>query len=106
MISNQSAIYLLVPNESNERVLHPGKVLSTQAGDIIVIEFQQHIAPAVGSDVNLFFDHGGKFWQQSGSIIAGGNASTEPASSSTGEPTTQSVVFRCHGEPVSADSRG
>src|SRR3954451_15806473 len=99
MLSTQSALYLLVPNESNERVLHPGKVLAVQSSGVLIIGFQQAIAPAVGSDVNVFFEDNGKFLQQSGSIIAT-NDSASP------DGFAQSIAFRCVGTPVSAESRG
>lgn len=117
MISTQSAVYLLVPNESNERVLHPGRVLALRQSDVIQIGFDQPIAPAVGSDVNVFFDHNGKFFQQSGSIVAV-EAAAAPAPTSDiapaaeadsyllQKPVAQTITFRCVGKPVSADGRG
>jgi hypothetical protein len=101
MITIQTPVYLLVPNESNERVLHPGRVLDTSAGDVIVIGFAQKIAPPAGSDVNLFFEHRGKFFQQTGTITAARTGADESDAS-----VAQSIAFRCVGEPVSAESRG
>jgi len=99
MITAQTPVYLLVPNESNERVLHPGRVLDLPEQNAVLIGFERAIAPPVGSDVNLFFENRGKFLQQSGTIVAA-NASEAAAD------IVQSIVFRCVGEPVSADSRG
>ncbi|MBC8106295.1 MAG: PilZ domain-containing protein [Anaerolineae bacterium] len=99
MISTQSAVYLLVPDESNERVLHPGKVLAVEPGNVVQIGFEQRIAPPAGSDVNLFFDYNGKFLQQNGTITAANESTNFP-------PVTQSITFQSVGSPVSADSRG
>src|SRR5438552_14953790 len=63
------AMYLLVPNESNQRVLHPGRVLQT-GDEQIALEFDKAVAPPPGSDVNLFFELDGKFMQQGASIVA------------------------------------
>ena len=100
MITAQTPVYLLVPNESNERVLHPGRVLDSSAGDAVLIGFEQAVAPPAGSDVNVFFEHRGKFYQQTGTITA---ASTPPDARSG---IAQSIAFRCVGDPVSAESRG
>jgi hypothetical protein len=108
MISAQSTVFLLVPNEANERVLHPGTVLRVQGSDLLVIGFAQSVAPSVGSDVNLFFDQQGKFFQQSGTIVAANESLDQTASPLPAEApsTAQSIGFRCVGSPVSAENRG
>ena len=99
MITADTPVYLLVPNESNERVLHPGRVLGLPADDAVLIGFDRAVAPAVGSDVNVFFENRGKFLQQSGTIVA----ANAPESV---EGVAQSIVFRRVGDAVSAESRG
>lgn len=99
MITVQTPIYLLVPNESNERILHPGKVLAVEQGELIRIGFDQRVAPPAGSDVNLFFDSNGRFFQQNGTVIATDDSGNVA-------PAAQSITFRSVGTPVSADSRG
>ncbi len=95
MISANTAVYLLVSGEANERVLHPGTVVGLPSADAMVISFDQPVAPSVGSDVNLFFDQRGKFFQQYGTIAA---VSSDDAG--------QTIICKRSGDAVPADSRG
>src|SRR4051794_132085 len=83
-MSPASGIYLLVPNESNERVLHLGRIVQS-GGEELIVEFDRHVSPPPGTDVNLFFEVSGKFMQQGASIIAIREPEPEPAPPATSE---------------------
>jgi PilZ domain len=92
MLSVGNAMYLLIPSPSKKRVLHPGKVIESDATSFAA-EFEESIAPPVGGDVNAFCEVRGKFFQQ-GAVVS---------EIRTNNPCV--IVFRRNGEPVSAESR-
>ncbi len=92
MLCVGNEMYLLIPSPSKRRVLHPGKVIESNA-TCFVAEFEEPIAPAVNGDVNAYCEVRGKFFQQ-GAVV------TEIR---TSEPCV--IAFRRNGEPVSAESR-
>jgi hypothetical protein len=105
MIDQHTPIYLLVPGESNERVLYPGRVLATPDLGNALIGFDRAIAPPAGSDTSIFFEQRGKFFQQPGTIVARNDADANgPAVA--GSACRQTIAFRSEGEPMSAESRG
>jgi hypothetical protein len=86
--------FLAVPNEENKRVLTEGKVRSVENGKC-QIEFEQVASPGVGTEVMLFAEAKGKFFQQAAVISA------EQA-----ENGLTTVSFDLVGEAVSAEQRG
>ncbi|CAN5701133.1 hypothetical protein BH09PLA1_BH09PLA1_31230 [soil metagenome] len=118
MIAAKSAVYLLVPNESNERVLRPASVLSCSGNDLVLTGLESATTPAIGANMSLFFEKNGRFFQQCGSIVAAHDPSAQdpsaqgspganpPRDAVTSSEATRSFVFRSVGEPVSAESRG
>jgi hypothetical protein len=92
MLSVGNEMYLLIPSLSKRRVLHPGKVVESNATSFVA-EFEESIALPVDSDVNAYCEVRGKFFQQ-GAVV------TEIR---TSEPCV--IAFRRNGEPVSAESR-
>lgn len=86
-------MFLLIPSPSNEKVLHPGKVLQSDQATFTA-EFEEPIAPPVDSDVNTYGAVNNKFFQQ-GAVVteiiqAGPNAI---------------IAFKRVGAPVSAENR-
>lgn len=118
MLPSQTSVYLLVPNESNERVLHPGRVVVLEGDDQLVIEIAATVLlPASGTGVNLFFEQGTKFMQQGATLIEAREpmavATTTEAPASGEQPGTEApaeptraICIRPEGKPVSAESRG
>ena len=53
----------MIPSPSKGRILHPGKVIESNSTSFVV-EFAEPIAPAVDSDVNVYCEVNGKFFQQ------------------------------------------
>src|SRR5438128_373659 len=96
MLPVGSPMYLLVPAESNERVLHPGNVIENADGRF-VLEFESAVAPPAGSDADIFFERAGRFFQQGVTVVE----LRAPEQS----PTRQQAVFQPIGQPVSAESR-
>jgi hypothetical protein len=92
MLAVGNAVYLLIPSPSKKRVLHPGKVVESDATSFVA-EFEESITPTVNGDVNAYCEVRGKFFQQ-GAIV------TEIR---TNNPCV--ICFRRNGEPVSAESR-
>src|SRR5262249_29945805 len=93
MVAKGTKILLLVPNEGNQRILHPGEVIESDAQGYVV-EFDEPIAPAVGANVNAYGDVRGRFYQQ-GAVVAA-IRQTEP------HPV---IAFTRVGDPVSAENR-
>jgi len=92
MLSVGNAVHLLIPSPSKRRVLHPGKVIESNATSFVA-EFEETINPAVDSDVNAYCEVRGKFFQQ-GAVVS---------EIRTSDPCV--IAFRRGGEPVSAESR-
>ncbi|MBV8780974.1 MAG: PilZ domain-containing protein [Phycisphaerae bacterium] len=84
---------LLLPSNSNRRVLHPGLVLESD-DKRVVCQFEEPIAPVEGSDVIAFGLVKEKFFQQSVRV-----KSYLP---SNGSPI---IEFQRTGDPVSAEQR-
>ncbi len=93
MFQVDKPVFLLIPGETRERILHQGRTLETDA-DIVVVEFIDPIIPLVGSDVNLYATFRGKFYQHGASVLEFRQS----------RPSV--IAFKKVGEPVSAESRG
>jgi len=93
MLEAGNPMFLLIPSPSNERVLHPGSVVESDATSFVAA-FEEPITPAVGADLNAFCEVRGKLFQQAATVIEfRGNAEC---------PT---IAFKRSGEPVSAENR-
>jgi hypothetical protein len=93
-----NSLFMLIPNEANERILLPGKVLEHD-DQTVVAEFAEPLTLAVGAEVNLYGDFRGRFYQQGAAVIALRQA--EPPA-----PAVPIVALRKVGEIAAADSRG
>jgi len=93
MFQVDKAVFLLIPGEHRERILHQGRVLESTA-ESIVAEFADPITLPAGTDVNLYADFRGKFYQHGASVIA------------FQQSRPSIYAFKKVGEPVSAESRG
>jgi PilZ domain-containing protein len=93
MLTSGSAMFLVIPDGSNKRVLHPGKVIESDAMDF-VCEFEEAITPVNGSDATAYAEVRGKFMQQGVSVIE--VRRTEP---------TPVIAFRRVGPVAAAESR-
>lgn len=93
MLATGTPMYLLIPSASNERILHPGKVLAANA-QTFEAEFDEAVAPEVGADTVAFGEVRGKFMQQGARV-------TEVRS----DGGKLSFVFQRIGEAVSAEQR-
>jgi hypothetical protein len=93
MLMAGADMFLLIPDRSNDRVLHRGRVIESNA-ELFVAEFEEQICPALDSDVNAYGEVRGKFFQQGAKVtetrIVG--------------PRSVIVFARC-GEVVSAENR-
>jgi hypothetical protein len=87
-----NAVFLLIPSPSKRRVLHPGKVIESDATGFVA-EFEETIAPPAGVDVNAYCEVRGKFFQQGAVVME----------IRTSKPCI--IAFRRNGEPVSAENR-
>lgn len=94
MLSKLSPVYLSVPNAQNQRILHEGRIIDLD-GPRVVAEFDQVLTSAQGSEVMLFAEVRGKFFQQ-GATVTQQRQDT---------PVT-TIEFQTQGEPVSAEQRG
>ena len=94
MLATNAAAFLAVPNEQNSRVLIEAKVILLD-GTRCVLQFEQLPAVTAETDVTLYAEIRGKFFQQAARIT------TIP----TVESPTQ-VEFVTVGDPVSAEQRG
>lgn len=77
MLSIATTMYLMIPSESNERVLHLGKVLECSPTDFSA-EFEEPIAPEVGAELIAFAEMRGKFFQQGAVVIETKVPGTKP----------------------------
>jgi len=92
MQSIGDAVHLLIPSPSKRRTLYRGEITQcTPTG--IVARFEDAIAPAVNLDVNIYFEDGGKFFQQ-GAVVTEIQAGAQPV-----------ITLRRAGPVVSAESR-
>jgi hypothetical protein len=93
MLAGGTAMFLLIPSNSKERVLHAGKVIESNAQEFLA-EFEDSLDLQPDADVVAFGEVSGKFYQQ-GAIVAE-IRQAEPKSI---------IAFRRNGEPVSAENR-
>lgn len=94
MLSVGSEVFLWIPDEFKERVLHPGRVIEV-SDSIYTAEFDEMgITPEAGQEVFVYYELRQKFMQQAARIDALMQASPKPL-----------VGFQTTGEPVSAESR-
>jgi hypothetical protein len=93
MLAIDTEMFLLIPDASNTRTLHPGKVIESDAQGF-VSEFEEPIAPPVGTDVNAYGKIRGKFFQQGAVVVAVRQTEPHPV-----------IAFTRVGEPVSAENR-
>jgi hypothetical protein len=94
VLSKTSPVHLSVPNAENKRVLYEGRVIDLD-GQRVVAEFDQTLTLAEGSEVMLFAEVRGKFFQQ-GATVTQQRQDT---------PLT-TIEFHTKGDPVSAEQRG
>ncbi|MGA2583592.1 MAG: PilZ domain-containing protein [Tepidisphaeraceae bacterium] len=92
MLAVGKSMFLLIPSPSKTKFLHPGKVIESDCTRFAA-EFEDAIAPEVGSDVNAFCEVNGQFYQQ-GAIVREIRA---------GLPVV--IAFGRNGEVVSAENR-
>lgn len=94
MLAAGTRMFLAIPGESRERILHPGKVIECDAESFLV-EFEEPIAPQPGWTVSAYGELQGKFFKQGASVSA--VEQTEPVAI---------ILFGRVGQPVPAESRG
>lgn len=93
MLRNGFAMYLWIPSESTERILHPGKVKELDQ-ETFVAEFEEVINVEAGADVSIFAEVRDKFFQQSANVVLIRQTDPNPV-----------IAFKKIGEPVNAESR-
>lgn len=93
MLAAGTDIFVLIPNAANTRVLHPGKVLEVDAQHVVA-EFDDSITPAAGSEVIVYGNYLGKFYQQGAAVIELRTAGLKPI-----------IGFSRIGDAVSAEQR-
>lgn len=93
MLAVGKPMYLMVPSDFNERVLHLGKVLECTQLDFVA-EFQEAIAPTTGSELLSFAEVNGKFFQQGAYVIDVKQPGPKPV-----------ILMGRDGEMVSAEQR-
>jgi len=93
MLDVGTTMFLLIAGESKQKILHRGKVVHSDE-QVFICEFQEHIWPDVGADVNAYCEVRGKFYQQGAKVMAQVQAAPCPI-----------LAFRRVGEPVSAEQR-
>ncbi len=94
MLSNQSGFFLRIPNESDERVLHPAKVVEVQ-DELYTVRLEEAGLPLnAGQGVLLYYEIDQKFMQQAARIDAVMQVEPEPI-----------IGLETTGEPMSAEER-
>ncbi len=94
MLSTKSGFFLRIPNESDERILHPAKVVEVQ-DKIYTAQLEEAGLPlTAGQDVLLYYEIDRKFMQQAARIDAVMQDGPEPI-----------VGLETTGEPMSAEER-
>lgn len=93
MFATGSEFFLLLPNATPKRVLHPGRIVSC-AGGVFCAELSETLALGEGREVLVFAMVRNKFMQQGAAVVA---------NEETAAPNT--LRFTLVGEPVSAESR-
>jgi hypothetical protein len=112
MVAVGTPVFLLLPDASIKRVLHPGKVIQFTEG-IYVAQFGGLPLPAEGTEVVAFYTKGNKFVQHR-AIVTGRPEIGECTGGCAGECTGESadrdgepvkLAFRLIGEAISAEQR-
>jgi hypothetical protein len=93
MLTSGNPMFLMIPNASNSKELHPGTVLVAD-GKSYEAEFEEAITLAEGADVNAYAEVRGKFFQQGAKVTAVRE-----------EGERKIYVFERVGEAVSAEQR-
>jgi hypothetical protein len=93
MLARGSEMFLFIPNDTNNRVLHPGRVVESNANSFVG-EFAQPLRPEPLSAVNAYGDINGTFYQQP-AIVADLRQALP----------TSIIAFDRAGPPVSAENR-
>lgn len=93
MLFRGNQMFLVLPSQTKERILHPGKVGECDL-QTFVSEFEDSLNVSVGDEVIAYAELRGKFMQQGARIIE--VRSSEPVSV---------MAFDRIGTPVSAESR-
>jgi hypothetical protein len=93
MPSVGTPIFVIIPDESEERIFYSGKVLEADT-EMFVAEFDEMQVPIVGSHVQTYRESGGKFFQQSALVKAIGRTQPNPI-----------ITFQRLGPPESAEKR-
>lgn len=93
MLAPGTEMFLFIPNGTNQRVLHPGKVLESSAKHFVAV-LEDDVRPVVGADVCAYADVKGKFFQQTAIVTA-----------LVSESATPTIALSRVGQPVSAESR-
>ena len=94
MMSLGLGIFLQVPGESKERILHRGTIVEGR-GDCYTAEFEdQELSPELGQEVAIYRDMEGTFMKQAARIDAVLASEHKP-----------NIRFEMIGEPVSAETR-
>ena len=93
MLAAATDMFLLIPDDDNGRILHPGRVIESDANSFVA-EFDTAISPAPGSDVNAYAEVRSKFFQQGASVVEIRQSAPKAI-----------IAFARVGEPVSAENR-
>ncbi len=93
MLSTNSACFVSIPNPQNKRVLIPGRVSRLEENRAFA-DFDESIAVQDGSELTLYAEWRGKFYQQPARLV----------SRSTADGATIVEIERL-GEPVNCESR-
>jgi hypothetical protein len=96
MFSAGMTIHLWVPAVHKSRVLIRGCIDEVgDGGTTVVARFEEQVSPEVNSDVQLYVEFRGKFFQQGARVVEILDAGEQPQ-----------LKFTRVGDPVSAESRG
>jgi hypothetical protein len=110
MLSLGTPIFLLVPDWSNKRILHPGEVIECRPG-VFVSKLDESLSLPDGTDVMAFFHSAdGRFMKQNAVVVVPNetrdhNGKTAPKTPAEIPLKSPLVVFRLLGEVMSAQKR-
>jgi hypothetical protein len=97
MLPVASPLFLLVPDSSKKRVLHPGRITAFVEG-VYIAQMDEPLLLAEGAEVIAFHTMGAKFMQQGACVVAQSAEEEPPAA-------ICSVAFKLVGEAISAEQR-
>jgi hypothetical protein len=100
MLAIGTPIFLLVPDSTKKRILHPGKVIETMEG-VWIAQLDETLSLPVGTEVVAFHTVGTKFMQQVGIVVV----QNEPGQQAQSPVEDLRVTFKLVGEAVSAEQR-